>query len=62
MSARTGLPLRPSIGYPTPGSFGAYAGLDLGIAVITLELSAAAPADELLRAVSAVAAAWALSA
>ena len=38
MGARTMMPLRPSIGYPTPGSFGSWAGVDLGLAVITLEL------------------------
>jgi protein MpaA len=38
MAERTGYPLRPSIGYPTPGSLGNYAGSDLKIATITLEL------------------------
>ena len=30
--------LAPNIGYPTPGSFGSWAGIDKGIPVITLEL------------------------
>lgn len=38
MGDACGLPLAPSLGYPTPGSFGSWAGVDLGIAVITLEL------------------------
>jgi protein MpaA len=38
MGDACGLPLAPSLGYPTPGSFGSWAGLDLGIAVVTLEL------------------------
>ncbi len=55
MSARTGMPLRPSIGYPTPGSFGSWAGIDLGLAVITLELPWT-PDDALLaRCVDALA-------
>lgn len=39
MALRCGLPARASIGYPTPGSFGSYLGIDLGIPVITFELS-----------------------
>jgi len=31
-------PLEPSIGYPTPGSFGTWAGVERGILTITLEL------------------------
>lgn len=31
-------PLEPSIGYPTPGSFGTWAGVEKGILTITLEL------------------------
>jgi protein MpaA len=48
----TGYPLRESIGYPTPGSLGSYAGVDLGIPTITLELGrteTAAGAWERLR-------------
>lgn len=48
--------IAPSIGYPTPGSFGTYAGLYLGIPTITLELSPSAPEwerqkDALLNAI-----------
>ncbi|MFT3788937.1 MAG: DUF2817 domain-containing protein [Tepidisphaeraceae bacterium] len=31
-------PVLPTIGYPTPGSFGSWAGIDMNIPVITLEL------------------------
>jgi protein MpaA len=34
----TGWPARADIGYPTPGSLGSWAGLDLGLPVLTLEL------------------------
>jgi len=33
-----GYPVRASIGYPTPGSFGTWAGAERDIAVVTLEL------------------------
>jgi murein peptide amidase A len=38
LSQESGLPRREDIGYPTPGSFGSYAGRQLGIPTITLEL------------------------
>jgi len=38
MSQACGLPVRASVGYPTPGSFGSYAGVDKAIPTITLEL------------------------
>lgn len=38
MAARNGYPVTANIGYPTPGSLGSYAGGDLQIPVITLEL------------------------
>lgn len=38
MGARNGYPVSGSIGYPTPGSFGTYAGVERGIPTITLEL------------------------
>lgn len=38
MSKHNGYPARATIGYPTPGSFGSYAGIDRQIPVITLEL------------------------
>ena len=34
----TGYPVKPSIGYPTPGSFGTWAGIEKGIPTVTLEL------------------------
>jgi protein MpaA len=39
LSQESGLPPREDIGYPTPGSFGSYAGRQLGVPTITLELS-----------------------
>jgi protein MpaA len=38
MSKLNGYPIQVDIGYPTPGSFGTYAGKGKGIPVITLEL------------------------
>ena len=38
ISEITGYPVEPSIGYPTPGSFGSWAGIERNIPVITLEL------------------------
>jgi protein MpaA len=38
MAGFNGYPVTATIGYPTPGSFGSWAGIDLGIPVITLEL------------------------
>lgn len=38
MSAITGYPSSTYIGYPTPGSLGTYAGKEMGIPVITIEL------------------------
>jgi protein MpaA len=38
MADKNGYPVRKSIGYPTPGSFGSWAGLDRQIPTITLEL------------------------
>ncbi len=40
LAAENGYPVLPTIGYPTPGSFGAWAGTDLAIPTITLELPA----------------------
>jgi protein MpaA len=45
MAAQNGYPVRATIGYPTPGSFGSWAGTDLKIAVVTLELPRDLPAD-----------------
>lgn len=41
MSEHNSYPVAGSIGYPTPGSFGTWAGVERGIATITLELPAA---------------------
>ena len=38
MAGHNGYPVRASVGYPTPGSFGSWAGIDLGIPVVTLEM------------------------
>jgi len=46
LAAVSGYPLKESIGYPTPGSLGSYAGEDLGIPTITLELPRARPTPE----------------
>ena len=46
MAAKNGYPPKASIGYPTPGSMGTWAGIDRKIAMITLELPVAATAQE----------------
>jgi protein MpaA len=46
LHAHNGYPVSSSIGYPTPGSFGTWAGVDLGYPTVTLELPARASADE----------------
>jgi protein MpaA len=38
MARSNGYPVRDTMGYPTPGSFGSWAGIDRGIPTITLEL------------------------
>lgn len=38
MAAENGYELRPSIGYPTPGSLGAWLGEDRQVPIVTLEL------------------------
>ena len=38
MSVHNGYPVSGDIGYPTPGSFGNYAGVERSIPTITLEL------------------------
>jgi len=60
VAAACGWPARPDIGYPTPGSLGAWLGIDRGLPVLTLELPsgplagfrspAAAALDESIRA------------
>lgn len=42
-----GYPVEPSIGYPTPGSFGTYCGVERNIPTITLELDEEIPVEEL---------------
>ncbi|MCA9242389.1 MAG: DUF2817 domain-containing protein [Phycisphaerales bacterium] len=42
MAGFNGYPPKASIGYPTPGSLGSWAGQDMGIPTITLELPSAA--------------------
>lgn len=44
-------PVEPSIGYPTPGSFGTYAGIEREIPTITLELDEECPVEDLIKPV-----------
>ena len=44
-------PVEPSIGYPTPGSFGTYCGIERNIPTITLELDEEIPVEDLLKPV-----------
>lgn len=54
LASAMALPQRASIGYPTPGSFGSWLGIDRGVPVITLELDRAPqPRATILRLVSA---------
>ncbi len=43
MAQYNGYPVEPYIGFPTPGSYGTYAGKELGIPMVTLELSPGRP-------------------
>ncbi|QOV88986.1 M14 family zinc carboxypeptidase [Humisphaera borealis] len=45
MAKHNGYPVKASIGYPTPGSFGSWAGGDKQIPVITLELPSRATTE-----------------
>jgi len=45
MARFNGYPVTNDVGYPTPGSFGAYAGEELGIPVVTLELPDNSPEE-----------------
>ncbi len=47
-------PVEPSIGYPTPGSFGTYAGIEKKIPTITLELDEKCPVQELIEPVNKI--------
>ena len=42
-----GYPVEESIGYPTPGSFGTYCGIERNIPTITLELDEKIPVEQL---------------
>ena len=44
-------PVKPSIGYPTPGSFGTYCGIERNIPTITLELDEKIPVENLVQPV-----------
>lgn len=44
-------PVEASIGYPTPGSFGTYAGVERQIPTITLELDETCPVENLIEPV-----------
>ncbi|EKE03611.1 MAG: hypothetical protein ACD_20C00176G0006 [uncultured bacterium] len=47
ISGLNGYPVQENIGYPTPGSFGTYAGIEMDIPVITLELPDNIETDQL---------------
>jgi murein peptide amidase A len=49
LSQYTGYPVEASIGYPTPGSFGSWAGIERHIPVITLELPDNEPVDHIVK-------------
>jgi len=49
LSDRNGYKVLQSMGYPTPGSFGTWAGIDRGIPTITLELPREATSSEAWR-------------
>ena len=46
MSQHNGYPVRSTIGYPTPGSLGSWAGIDHNIPIITLELPRHQPGEQ----------------
>lgn len=48
ISKITGYPVQSSIGYPTPGSFGTYCGVERSIPTITLELDEKIPVENLI--------------
>lgn len=45
LSSKNDYDVLPTMGYPTPGSFGSWAGIDLAIPTITLELPSNLPAE-----------------
>ena len=46
MSRHNGYPVTPTMGYPTPGSLGTWAGIDRRIPIITLELPRQLPGEQ----------------
>lgn len=51
ISSIIGYPVEENIGYPTPGSFGTWAGIEKGIPTITLELDEEINVEELEKPV-----------
>ena len=51
ISEITGYPVEESIGYPTPGSFGTWAGIERNIPTVTLELDEEINQEELIEPV-----------
>lgn len=49
ISSITGYPVQASIGYPTPGSFGTFAGVEKNIPTITLEVSDKLTSEDLWK-------------
>jgi protein MpaA len=49
LAQRTGYSIEPSIGYPTPGCLGTYAGLERGMPTLTYEIERGLSAAEVLR-------------
>lgn len=47
-------PVEANIGYPTPGSFGTYAGLEQKIPTITLELDEECPVEDLISPINEI--------
>jgi murein peptide amidase A len=54
VAAACGWPARGEIGYPTPGSFGSWLGVDLGLPILTLELPPGPLADFRPQATAAI--------
>lgn len=51
ISEIVGYPVQGDIGYPTPGSFGTYAGVERGIPTVTLELDEECDIEDLVHPV-----------
>lgn len=54
ISQLAGYPLKPSLGYETPGSLGAYAGVDRKIPIVTLELRAVETDEQIEKNIKAL--------